>query len=91
MKLLKISAAGVRGIVGEGMTAEIAIRFAQAFSSYLEGGVIAISRDSRPSRLLMRSAVVAGSLYCGSRVIEARTREALQKFQREFDELIRQP
>ena len=70
MKLLKISAAGGRGIVGEGMTAEIAIRFAQAFSTYLEGGVIAISRDSRPSRLLMRSAVVAGSLSCGSRVID---------------------
>lgn len=70
MKLLKISVAGVRGIVGQGMSVDTAISFAQAFSTYLEGGAIVIARDSRPSGPMMRAAVTAGLLACGSRVID---------------------
>lgn len=70
MKFLKISIAGVRGIVGEGMTAEVAIDFAQAFATYLEGGSVAIGRDSRPSGPMLHSAVATGLLACGSRVVD---------------------
>lgn len=70
MRLLKISAAGVRGIVGDGMDAEVALVFAQAFSTYLEGGPVAITRDTRSSGPMMRSAVVAGLVACGSRVVD---------------------
>lgn len=70
VKALKISIAGVRGIVGSGLSAEVAISFAQAFSTYLEGGAILLARDSRPSGPMLRSAVVAGLLACGSRVTD---------------------
>ncbi|MDA2938439.1 phosphoglucosamine mutase [Acidobacteria bacterium AH-259-A15] len=73
MKLLKISTAGVRGIVGQGMSAEVAMGFAQAFATYLEGGSIAVARDSRPSGIMMRCAVVGGLLACGSKVIDLGT------------------
>ena len=70
MSLLKISPAGVRGIVGEGMTAEIALRFSQAFCTYIQGGTMVVSRDSRPSGPLLRSAVLAGALASGAEVID---------------------
>ncbi len=70
MNLLKISTAGVRGIVGGGMNAGLAISFAQAFSTYLEGGTIALARDSRSSGYFLRSAVLSGALSAGTRVID---------------------
>lgn len=70
MKVLKISTAGVRGIVGQGMSAEVAIGFAQAFATYIEGGTIAVCRDSRPSGLMMRSAVLSALLASGCKVID---------------------
>lgn len=44
--------------------------FAQAFATYLEGGTIAVARDSRPSGFMMRSAVLSGLLACGCKVID---------------------
>ena len=70
MKQLKISTAGIRGVVGQGMDAEVAMRFAQAFSTYMEGEPILLARDTRPSGMLMRSAVLAGTLACGSEVVD---------------------
>lgn len=52
------------------MNVEIALAFAQAFCTYLEGGTIALARDSRPSGLLIRSAVLSGLLAGGSRVVD---------------------
>lgn len=70
MKLLKISTAGVRGIVGQGMSAEVAMDFAQAFATYLEAGSIGLATDARPSRSMMRSAVLSGLLATGARVVD---------------------
>ena len=70
MKQLKISTAGIRGIVGRGMNAEIAMQFAQAYSTYMEGGPILLARDTRPSGMMIRSAVLAGTLACGSKVTD---------------------
>ena len=49
MKPLKIGITGVRGVVGEAFTPELAVGFAQAFGTYLDGGRIVVSRDTRPS------------------------------------------
>src|SRR5512132_3736769 len=49
MKPLKIGITGVRGIVGETFTPEVAIAFAQAFGTYLDSGRILVCRDTRPS------------------------------------------
>ena len=66
MKPLKISITGVRGIVGETFTPEVAVGFAQAFATYLDSGRILVCRDTRLSGPMVRSAVVAG-LLAGSR------------------------
>lgn len=70
MKPLKIGITGVRGIVGETFTPELAIAFAQAFGSYLDSGRILICRDTRASGPMVQSAVTAGLLATGSEVVD---------------------
>src|SRR4029434_701838 len=70
MKPLKIGITGVRGIVGETFTPEVAVGFAQAFGTYLDAGRILICRDTRPSGPMVRAAVVAGLLAAGCEVID---------------------
>ena len=70
MKPLKIGITGVRGIVGETFTPEVAVGFAQAFGTYLDCGRILVCRDTRSSGPMVRSAVVAGLLAAGCEVID---------------------
>src|SRR5688500_8193504 len=70
MKPLKIGITGVRGIVGQTFTPELAVQFAQAFGSYLDGGRILVCRDTRPSGPMIRSAVLAGLLASGCEVTD---------------------
>ena len=70
MKPLKIGITGVRGIVGETFTPEVAVGFAQAFATYLDRGRILVCRDTRLSGPMVRSAVAAGLLAAGCEVID---------------------
>ncbi|HOJ23265.1 MAG TPA: phosphoglucosamine mutase [Armatimonadota bacterium] len=70
MKPLKLSILGVRGIVGEALTPELVVTFAQAFGTYIEGGPIFVSRDTRPSGVMIASSVIAGLLATGYEVID---------------------
>ncbi len=70
MKPLKIGITGVRGIVGETLTPELIVEFAQAFGTYLDSGRILVCRDTRPSGPMVRSAVLAGLLAAGCEVID---------------------
>jgi len=70
MKPLKIGITGVRGIVGETFTPELAVEFAQAFGTYLDGGRILVCRDTRSSGPMIRSAVLAGLLAAGCEVVD---------------------
>jgi phosphomannomutase len=70
MKPLKIGITGVRGIVGETFTPELAVQFAQAFGSYLDGGRILVCRDTRASGPMIRSAVLSGLLASGCDVVD---------------------
>jgi len=70
MKPLKIGISGVRGIVGETFTPELAVSFAQAFATYLDSGRILICRDTRPSGPMVAAAVAAGLLASGCEVID---------------------
>lgn len=70
MKELKISISGVRGIVGETLTPELIVSFSQAFGTYLEGGRVLISQDTRASSEMVNSAVLGGLLSCGCEVID---------------------
>ncbi len=57
---LIVSVSGIRGIIGAGLTAGPALAFAQALGTYLQGGQVVLSRDSRPSGAMLRHAVIAG-------------------------------
>lgn len=70
MKPLKIGITGVRGIVGETFTPELAVEFSEAFGTYLNRGRILVCRDTRPSGPMIRSAVIAGLLAAGCEVVD---------------------
>ena len=70
VKSLKIGITGVRGIVGETFTPEVAVGFSQAFGTYLDGGRILVCRDTRASGPMVRAAVIAGLLAAGCEVID---------------------
>jgi phosphoglucosamine mutase len=70
MKPLKIGITGVRGVVGETFTPEVAVGFSQAFGTYLDGGRILVCRDTRASGPMVRAAVIAGLLAAGCEVID---------------------
>ena len=70
MKPLKIGITGVRGVVGETFTPELAVAFAQAFGTYLDGGRILVCRDTRPSGPMVRAAVLGGLLAAGCEVVD---------------------
>jgi phosphomannomutase len=65
-----ISVSGVRGIVGAGLTPEIAMSFASALAVHAGRGAIIVSRDSRPSGEMLSHAVIAGLIASGCDVID---------------------
>ncbi|MBN9121677.1 MAG: phosphoglucosamine mutase [Planctomycetes bacterium] len=65
---LIVSVSGIRGIVGSGLTAEAAARFAAAYGSTVAGKRVILSRDGRPSGEMLRHAVLAGLLGAGCTV-----------------------
>src|SRR6516165_7002680 len=67
---LIVSVSGIRGIVGEGLTAEAATAFASALGTHLQGGRVVLSRDGRPSGAMLRHAVLAGLLEAGCDVVD---------------------
>ena len=67
---LMISVSGIRGIVGDGLNPEIITKYAAAFGTWANGGTIVIGRDSRVSGELVKTAVIAGLLSTGCKIIE---------------------
>ena len=62
---LKISVSGVRGIIGETLTPRLISTFTAAFGQYVGQGPVIISRDTRPSGIMVEQAVIAGLLSVG--------------------------
>jgi phosphomannomutase len=68
---LRISQVGLRGIVGNGLTAAHVLDFAAAFGTFLpDHGKVVIGRDPRSSGVMLREGVVAGLLATGHDVID---------------------
>lgn len=72
---LMLSVSGVRGIVGESMTTEVADKYAAAFASFLQERlqrvpVLCLARDSRPSGPELSDAVARALVECGCKVID---------------------
>jgi phosphomannomutase len=60
-----ISVSGLRGIVGESLTPEIAVRYVAAFVSQLPPGPIVLTRDGRTTGPMLADAVRATNLAAG--------------------------
>ncbi|MCX7715937.1 MAG: phosphoglucosamine mutase, partial [Endomicrobia bacterium] len=67
---LKISISGVRGIIGDTLTPTIVVRFAQAFGTFTNGGKIVVGSDTRPSREMIKHAVISGLISTGCEIID---------------------
>lgn len=67
---LKISVSGVRGIVGDSLTPQLASNFAQAFGTYLGRGKMIVGRDARPSGAMLQHAVFSGLLSVGCQPVD---------------------
>ncbi len=66
--VLIVSVSGVRGLVGRGLSADVAARFAAAYGSTVAGQKVILSRDGRPSGQVYRQAIIAGLLEEGCTV-----------------------
>lgn len=65
-----ISVSGLRGIVGESLTPEIAIRYAAAFAAGLPAGPIVLTRDGRTTGPMLAASLVGGLTAVGRDVID---------------------
>ncbi len=68
--MLKRSISGVRGIVGDGLTPEVAARHAAAFGTILKGKTVVIASDTRPTGPMIKDAAIAGLLSVGCNVVD---------------------
>ncbi|NOZ60639.1 MAG: phosphoglucosamine mutase [Calditrichaeota bacterium] len=65
-----ISISGIRGIVGDGLTPQMSVNFAQAFGTYIGGGKVVVGRDSRVTGPMVKHAVFSGLMASGVDVID---------------------
>ena len=70
MSKLMVSVSGIRGIYGESLTAEIALKYAAHFGIFSGRGKIVVGRDSRTTGPAMFNAVTAGLMSVGCDVVD---------------------
>jgi len=65
-----ISVSGLRGIVGQSLTPEVAVRYVAAYAATLPPGRLLIARDGRPSGAMLAGAVHAGLHAAGRETLD---------------------
>ncbi|WP_164103737.1 phosphoglucosamine mutase [Candidatus Laterigemmans baculatus] len=70
MSGLIISVSGLRGIVGETLTPEVASRYVAAFATEIPPGPIVVARDGRATGAMLRDTIVGTLAACGRDVID---------------------
>ncbi|NIP84786.1 MAG: phosphoglucosamine mutase, partial [Planctomycetales bacterium] len=65
------SVSGLRGIVGQQLNPEVAIRYCCAFASTLPKGPLLLTRDGRATGRMLADAIRAGLVAVGRDVIDA--------------------
>jgi len=68
---LKVGISGVRGVVGDTFTPQLAAGFAQAFGTFAGRGEVIVGRDTRTSGEMVEQAVIAGLQSVGCRPVVA--------------------
>lgn len=66
MSDLIISVSGLRGVIGESFTADVAVRYVAAFASDLPPGPIVVARDGRSTGPMLRD-LISGALTASGR------------------------
>jgi phosphomannomutase len=66
-----ISVSGLRGVIGESLTPDVAIKYVAAFAATLPPGPIIVSRDGRSTGLMLAGAVQSGLMAAGRDVLDA--------------------
>jgi len=62
---LRVSVSGVRGVIGDGLDAVVAARWAAAFGAWLPPGPVVVGRDTRPSGPVILQAATAALCSTG--------------------------
>ena len=65
-----MSVSGIRGVVGQTLTAQVATDVGCAYADHLAGGRIVVGRDSRESGPTLQAALIAGLVAGGCEVID---------------------
>jgi phosphomannomutase len=66
-----ISVSGLRGIVGDSLTPEVAMRYVAAFAAEAPSGPIVVTRDGRTTGPMLADAVRSALCAVGRDVIDA--------------------
>ena len=61
---------GIREVVNEKLTPELALRVGKALGTYLDGGTVVVGKDTRTSGEMLKNALVSGLLSAGAEVID---------------------
>ncbi|MFQ5905566.1 MAG: phosphoglucosamine mutase [bacterium] len=64
-----VSVSGLRGVVGEGFTEDVAQNYARSFAELVEYGTVLVARDARPSGEEVTRALIATLVELGCDVI----------------------
>lgn len=67
---LKVGISGIRGIVGDSLSPQVAARFAAAFGTYAGRARIVVGRDARSSGPMLSRAVMSALLAVGCRPVD---------------------
>lgn len=62
--------AGIRGVIGGGLTPDVACRYASAYGTMIGGGEIVVGLDGRPTGRMLFNAVCAGLQSVGCQVLD---------------------
>jgi phosphomannomutase/phosphoglucomutase len=61
---------GIRGVVGEGMDADLAVKVGRALGTFFGGGPVALARDPRLSGPMLARAAASGLMSAGCDVVD---------------------
>lgn len=70
MPTLMVSISGIRGIVGDGLSPEVIVKYTSAYADFIEQGKVVIGRDARISGEMVKQIVTGTLLAKGLDVID---------------------
>ncbi len=70
MPTLMVSISGIRGIVGDGLTPEVIVRYTSAYADFVGNGKIIVGRDARISGEMVSNIVIGTLLAKGLDVVD---------------------